>query len=42
MGRLQTLIGSDLRAIPLPGHLNATKKLDPAPFLVGATLIPLD
>ena len=39
---LQTLLGSDLHAIPLPGHLNATTILDPAPFPVGATLIDLD
>ena len=39
---LQTLLGSDLHAILLPGHLNATKIRDPAPFQIGATLILLD
>ena len=39
---LQTLFGSDLHAILLPVHLNATKIRDPAPFQIGATLILLD
>ncbi len=29
---LQTLLGTDLHAIPLPGYLNAAKIRDPAPF----------
>ena len=38
----KTLVGGEIRIVPLPGYLNATKKLDPAPFLIGATLIILD